>query len=97
MQTDTLSLKALIARGADDCASGNGQSLYAAIYMAYHAGISEGDLRIRNNWRSATDSALTNAASEPFRHVAARHIPHPPPPVVNPECREFMAFEFTAA
>ena len=87
-------LQQLIDQGSKAILEGRSNSPEAAIYMAYHAGLSAGDIHLRNQWIDADKIARAAASNEHMRHVASRHIPTPPERVVNPEYFEILSFDY---
>jgi hypothetical protein len=87
-------LQDLINQGNLDILNCKGDTACAAIYMAYHAGISKGDMRFREEMTDIILKQTKEAKSERYHNLATKYIPEVPRKVLNPEYQEILNFEY---
>lgn len=95
-----MTLQKIIDKGSEDCSNGHGDSLYAACFMAYHAGISKGHSFTGQRWLAAVERGLLGAQSEHMHHVASRHIIGPisgDGDINGSEAAELLSFDYPSA
>lgn len=87
-------LKEIIELGNNKILNGDSNNYYAAIYMAYHAGISKGREIIEGQWRDLDYINRKEALKERYINIATKYIPTAPPKPAIPEYKEILNFDY---